>query len=143
MNLNQIILVGRLAKDPMFTPGKVKPSNNRLYFKVIVNHIRGEGYDAIPCVCWGKLADVGTEYLEKGKEVTITGELRVDNKRNEDGTYNNNFNVSVSKISFGPKTTKSQQTQPEQLAFEGEDAIEDVATETQADALAAAAALPF
>jgi single-stranded DNA-binding protein len=95
MNFNQVTLVGRLVMDPLYSLGETE-SKNRLYFKLAVNWSK-DGYDVILCICYGKLANIGADYLQKGKEVLVSGNLKSANLTGKDGqTY-----VRVSRLELG------------------------------------------
>tara|TARA_A100001015_G_C14950310_1_gene696462 strand:- start:28 stop:393 length:366 start_codon:yes stop_codon:yes gene_type:complete len=78
-NYNHVMLVGRLTKDAELHPSK---DVCRLAFSLAVDRAyrKEDGSsdtDFIPIVAWGKLAEIGAQYLKKGQPVLIDGRLQV------------------------------------------------------------------
>ena len=110
MNLNQVTLIGRLAQDCKLTTSE-QPNHDRLTFNVIVNRsYNREQYDVIPCVVWGKMANSACEWLKKGKEVAIMGELQIATVKTETG-FQTYTSVKVNKLEYGSSSKKSQQVE--------------------------------
>lgn len=74
-NLNKIILVGRLTKDPdlRYTVERVP----FVRFSLAVDRWRGKGTDFINIVAWRQLAEICSQYLKKGRLVLIEGRIQV------------------------------------------------------------------
>lgn len=77
--MNKIILVGRLAKDPV---KKVLEESGNVVTRFIIATERpyrnAEGVkeaDFIPVAVWGKKAEIISNYMEKGKMISISGRL--------------------------------------------------------------------
>lgn len=78
---NHVTLVGNLVKDP---DKKEIGESSLTNFTLAVNrgYKKSEGsqnVDFIPVVSWGKLADICSDYLEKGKRVLVDGRIQVRN----------------------------------------------------------------
>lgn len=77
--MNHVILTGRLTKDPeiRYTDSKKAVCS----FTIAVD----DGRDSdgkkkaqfIPCVAWGKTAELIDQYFTKGKPLTVTGRITV------------------------------------------------------------------
>jgi single-strand DNA-binding protein len=79
---NDITIIGNLADKAEYVEAKDNKAA-RCKFTVIVNRIKrdknAEGeYDAFPVVIFGKMAESLNQYLEKGKLVSVSGEVRID-----------------------------------------------------------------
>jgi len=107
MRLNHVSLCGRLADDPKYTPAEGDKSA-RCSFRIGVNRIKSKSADWVPCVVFGPYADVCAQHLKKGKEVIVEGELRTNSEKNEDGTFNNYWNILCSSVQFGRDSQKNQ-----------------------------------
>ncbi len=75
---NHVTLVGNLTKDPEQTYiGKKCKSS----FSVAVERYYGKDkeseVDYFNIIAWGKLAEVASEYLVKGKKVLVDGKVQV------------------------------------------------------------------
>lgn len=77
--MNHVILTGRLTKDPeiRYTDSKKAVCS----FTLAVDDGRdSEGKKKaqfIPCVAWGKTAELIDQYFTKGKPLTVTGKITV------------------------------------------------------------------
>ncbi|MCB2309009.1 single-stranded DNA-binding protein [Clostridium estertheticum] len=87
--MNKVVLVGRLTKDPelFFAKGTGTAVCN---FKVAVNRrFKKEGQpdaDFIPIVVFGKQAEATANYMKKGSQVSLSGNIQTStytNKSNE------------------------------------------------------------
>jgi single-strand DNA-binding protein len=89
-SVNKVILIGNLGKDP-----EVRHGNNgavRVSFSLATNDFfknkTGEKVsrtDWHNVVLWGKLAEIGEKYLNKGKKVYIEGRLTSRSFDDKDG----------------------------------------------------------
>ena len=102
MNINTVTLVGRLAGNPKFFEGETE-KKDRLLFTVIVNRRGSESSDAIPIICWDKLARAGTKYLKKGKEVAIEGSIITYYNKE---TGENHVQVRAHSVEYGADSKK-------------------------------------
>ena len=123
MNINTSTIVGRLANDPILksyekadgTPG------HRCFFRVAVTRLSDRGEkdqtkrrtNYIPVVTWGDAAKRHAQFLAKGTEVTVIGEIIAESKKNEDGTYTDFFSVQANDIQYGQRSMKN--AKPEDL----------------------------
>ena len=78
-NYNHITLVGRLTKDVQLK--KIGDSTKaELTLAVSRPYRKDDGSteaDYIPCILWGKLAEISEKYLRKGSPVLIEGRLQI------------------------------------------------------------------
>jgi len=120
MTFQKIIIIGNLGRDPELrhTPGG-KPVTN---FSVATNR-RWTGTDGQPqeettwfrVSAWGKLAEICSQYLSKGRQVFIEGRLTVDRASggprvwiDQDGTPRASFEVTALDMKFlGQKSSSS------------------------------------
>lgn len=108
MNINKIILMGRLTADP-----EMQMSRNNvpvLRFTVAVNRpnrSRNEGSDRptadfIDCVCFNKTAEHVQKYFRKGSVIIVFGSLQIDVWKDEaTGQNRRSAKVIVNEVSFG------------------------------------------
>ncbi|NJK35893.1 MAG: single-stranded DNA-binding protein [Oscillatoriales cyanobacterium SM2_2_1] len=82
MPLNRVHLIGRAGRDPemkYFESGKVVCN-----FTLAVNRRtsnRDEPPDWFDLELWDKTAEVAKNYVKKGKEIAVTGSLRIESWR--------------------------------------------------------------
>lgn len=89
-DVNNIVLIGRLTKDPelKFTPGK---GTAVCTFNLAVNRRQSKSgneqqtADFIPIVVWGKVAESVANYMAKGRQICIIGRLQIRNYTDKNG----------------------------------------------------------
>lgn len=86
--LNNVVLIGRLTKDPelRYTPNNVAVAT----FSLAVNRRfkNNEGVheaDFINCVMWNKSAENLSNWIKKGNMIAITGRIQTRNYENQNG----------------------------------------------------------
>ena len=100
--LNQIVLIGRLTRDPKLNyTGQGKPVCN---FTLAVersfkNRNNEKTVDFIEIVAWGKQAESTAKHLGKGRLVGVTGRLQIRKNTKGDKTYINP-EVIASEVQF-------------------------------------------
>ena len=97
--MNNVILIGRLTKDPQLSFSKGK-GTAIARLTVAVNRMQKGEADFINCTAFGKTAETIGNYMTKCSQIAINGELRVDNYKKDDGTWVNNTNVLVNRFEF-------------------------------------------
>lgn len=122
MNSNTTILVGRLAGDPILKSYAKKDGaeGHRCFFRLAITRLADRGSKTddrrtnyIPVVAWGDAAKRHAQFLAKGTEVTVVGEIIAESKKNEDGTYTDFFSVQANDIQYGQRSLKN--AKPEDL----------------------------
>jgi single-strand DNA-binding protein len=110
-NLNHIILLGNLTRDPevRYTPSGTPVAtlgvavNNRMK--------QGDEWKDDPCfidvVVFGKQAESCGEYLSKGQPVLIEGRLRYRSWEGQDGQKRSKHEVSAFRVQFMPKGSRA------------------------------------
>jgi single-strand DNA-binding protein len=88
--VNKVILVGHLGSDPeiRYTQGGTPVGNFRLATTerwVNKSGEKGERTEWHRIVVWGKLAEICSEYLKKGKQVYVEGRLQTRQWQDKDG----------------------------------------------------------
>ncbi len=104
-DLNRVLLVGRLTRDPelrstnngtMFCRFSI--ASNRSYYRKEGDLQEDVGY--FDCVSWGKPAEIISKYLSKGKRVGIDGSLRWSQWENSEGKKQSKVEVHVDNFQF-------------------------------------------
>lgn len=127
MNANVITIVGRLAGKPSLK-GFTKKDNSegfRSFMRVAVTRLGDLGAkqderrtNFIPVVAWGGLAQRIAQYLDKGTEVTVVGELIAESKPKLDANgnhieidgrkqYDEYIHIQATSCQFGRKSMKN------------------------------------
>ncbi|OIO52302.1 single-stranded DNA-binding protein [Candidatus Uhrbacteria bacterium CG_4_10_14_0_8_um_filter_58_22] len=98
MNLNRAMIIGNLTRDPEMrtTPN----GQNVATFGVATNHTwtdssgqRQEKAEFHNIVAWGKLAEICSQYLGKGRKVYIEGRLQTREWESQDGAKRNRTEI--------------------------------------------------
>ena len=121
--MNQIILVGRLGKDP--ESKKTASGTEVVTFSLGVDRRGKDGkkeVDWIDCTAWSKTGEVVMDYVHKGDRLGVIGTLQTRTWQTENGENRKVYFVLVDKVEFlsEPKTQAEQApTKPEnEVPFE-------------------------
>ena len=115
MRLNSVNFIGRLTRDPDFTKHASTSDHDRVWGCIAVPRVgKNKDADFVTFVAWGATARAVAEHCRKGKVLILQGELRTRSTQNEDGTYNNGFEVNCSSVGFGPDAKNGKVSQPSQ-----------------------------
>lgn len=84
MSLFTTTIHGYLGRDPELTEatGQNGPYKKAI-FSVCVPRDYGDGKDWVPCVVYGKAAEVAEKFLKKGSEILATGRPESYNPQND------------------------------------------------------------
>lgn len=111
MNLNRVILIGNLTADPELrnTPSgqavcNFRMATNRIWNNKETKQQQKEAeYHTI--VAWGRLAEISSQYLNKGSLVMIEGRLRTRSWQDQQGNKRFRTEIIAENLQFGPKGT--------------------------------------
>ena len=108
-------ILGRLGRDP-----ELKTLNSGsavLNFTLATDHGFGENKQPmwIRCAIFGKRAETLNQYLAKGSQVLVQGELHTREWEKKDGTMATELECRVAELEFaGGKSDGQQQSAPQQ-----------------------------
>jgi single-strand DNA-binding protein len=104
--MNKIFLIGRLTNDPemRYLSDSVTPVTK---FTLAVDKKKGEA-DFIPCVTWGKLAEVTSKYLTKGNMTCVIGRLSIRPYEDKNGQRKYQTEVNVDEVKFLERRKEGQ-----------------------------------
>ena len=130
-SINQVILMGRLTRDPeqrTTTTGKTIVS-----FSIAVDRVgQDDTADFFNVTAWEKLGELVMQYLAKGRRVLVQGRLRQDSwDDKETGKKRSTVEVTATDVTFldGPSDSAgaSQSSAPRSSSKKTEDiVIEDI-----------------
>lgn len=91
MDLNRATILGRLTRDPELrttTNGRsvcsLAVATNRVWLNAQTG-VKEEKVEFHNCVVWGKLAEIASQYLSKGRRIYLEGRLETRNWVGQDG----------------------------------------------------------
>ena len=101
--MNQILLIGRLTKDPELK--YTKDGKGYCNFSLAVSReFKKDEVDFINCVAWDKRAEAIANYVKKGHRLAVMGRIQID--KNNDTFYTK---IVVDKIEFLENAKSSQE----------------------------------
>jgi single-strand DNA-binding protein len=108
MNLNKVIIVGRVTADPQLrtTPGgqsvvTLGVATNRTWTDK--NGAKQEETEFHNVVIWGRQAEVAAQYLTKGATVMIEGRLRTRSWTDKQGAQRRTTEIMSERMQLGPR----------------------------------------
>jgi single-strand DNA-binding protein len=109
MDLNKVILVGRLTADPQVrtTPGgqavtTIGVATGRVWTDK--NNQRQEETEFHNVVLWGRQAEIAGQYLRKGTMVLIEGRIRTRGWTDKNGQARRTTEIMSERMQLGPKS---------------------------------------
>jgi len=108
MDLNKVLLVGRVTADPQVrtTPGgqsvtTIGIATNRFWMDK--NNQRQEETEFHNVVLWGRQAEIAGQYLKKGAMVLVEGRLRTRSWTDKNGQQKRTTEVMAERLQLGPR----------------------------------------
>jgi single-strand DNA-binding protein len=108
MNLNKVILAGRLTANPELrrTPGGTAVST----FSIATNRVwtdkvkgKQEETEFHNIVAWGRTAEIASQFLVKGQEVMIEGRLKTRSWQDKQGANHRATEIICDNMQMGSK----------------------------------------
>ncbi|MCX7883315.1 MAG: single-stranded DNA-binding protein [Brevinematales bacterium] len=127
-DINRVVLVGRLARDPeiKYTPANTPVARFTLAVGGKPRNDGGESVSFIPIVVWGKTAETCKQYLTKGKMVAIDGRLDQRSWKAQDGSPRSTIEVVAERVEFLGSSgggSKPVEAKTGAAPFEGDDEV--------------------
>jgi single-strand DNA-binding protein len=108
MNFNKVILIGNLTRDPETrntssgtTVANFSLATNRVW--VDQNKQRQTKAEFHNVVAWGRLADICSQYLQKGSLAMVEGRIETRSWQAPDGTKKYRTEIVAENIQLGPR----------------------------------------
>lgn len=95
--MNQVILTGRLTKDPEL---RTTQSDKQVASFTLAVDKYGEGTDFINCIVWGKQAENLCKYQEKGSQIGLSGRIQTRSYEDDKGNKRNITEVVADSIEY-------------------------------------------
>jgi single-strand DNA-binding protein len=117
-DLNRVILIGRLTRDPELkylqngtAVARFSIANNRRYSTAGEKKEQVSFFD---CIAWSKLAEMLTEYCKKGQRIGIEGRLQQRSWDDQEGKKRSSVEIVIDNVQFlsakeGTKEVSSEQ----------------------------------
>ncbi len=101
--LNQIVLVGRLTKEPEVKNVDDMKSVSNVTLAIPRSYKNADGEyetDFVDVTLWNGIAQNTAEYCKKGDLVGIKGRVQTDSYENDEGKRVSKLNVIAEKVTF-------------------------------------------
>ena len=116
MNLNKVLLIGRLTRDP---ENRALPSGQSVTsFGMATDRFyndktgqRQQQTEFHNIVAFGKLAEITSQYLNKGSLVLIEGRLQTRSWKDNSGNQKYRTEIITERLQMGPKSANKQNFQ--------------------------------
>lgn len=108
MNVNKVLLIGRLTQDPQLRQtnsgqqvATLSVATNRIWTDR--NGARQEAAEYHTVVVWGKQAAIANQFLKKGGTVFVEGRLQTRSWQDNKGDTRKTTEVIAERIQLGPR----------------------------------------
>jgi|TARA_Y100000361_G_scaffold154001_1_gene177664 single-strand DNA-binding protein len=117
MNVNFWVGCGRLTRDAEASVTKKGTSMSK--FRLAVNDRRNDDTLFLNVLCFGKMAESLNEHLTKGRLVSVTGKVKVDEYEDKNGAMRSSVCIMADDISLGPNagSGRSSSSSTEEAPF--------------------------
>ena len=117
--MNEVILTGRLTRDPEQHGRGVK-------FTLAVDRFSGgeKSADFIGCTAFGKTGELIMQYIQKGSKILVDGKISTGSYTKNDGAKVYTTDVIVNRVEF--LESKKNLTQDNTTAVAGSDSFMDI-----------------
>lgn len=132
MNINKVFIFGNVTRDIELrsTPSGRSVANftvatNRVYYDP--NRQKQQETEFHNVVVWGRLAELVSQYLTKGRSVFVEGYLRTRHWQTPNGERRSRTEIIAQNIQFGPRVSLGPT--PEKMAEPESETIPEVQIE--------------
>lgn len=104
--MNNVVLMGRLTKDP-----DVRRTNDGTAigrFTLAVDRMKKDEADFIGCVTFGKTAEFAEKYLRKGTKICGSGRIQTGSYTNKEGQKVYTTDVILERLEFAESKASAQ-----------------------------------
>ena len=138
MDLNKVMIIGRLTRDPELRSTTLGQSVCQLALATNFtynNQQTGQKVEQVEyhnIVLWRKLAEIANQYLTKGRRVYIEGRLQTRTWEGQDGKKNYKTEIVADNMIMldGPKEKPQEDwNQPQQAEMQPQNGSEDINVE--------------
>lgn len=126
--MNKVILIGRLTRKPEMRTAKGNGNAVTRFSLAVTRQFKRDEADFINCVAFGKQAETINQYLDKGSNIAITGNIRTGSYDAPDGSKRYTTDIAVESFEFIGKGNGQEQNienTQHQSTFENDLTVED------------------
>lgn len=118
--INQVILMGRLARDPELRYSQSNKPVASLSIAVERSYKNSSGnrdVDFLQCVAWGHTGEFIAKYFTKGDMIAVVGSVQTRKYTDRDGNNRTSTEINVSTASFCGYNKPSDESSTQQSYF--------------------------
>lgn len=121
-SINIVIFDGNLARDPELTNLASGTSLCKICVAINSSYKEKKEVAYINVDAWGKIGESCNSYLKKGSRVTVTGRLKQNTWKDQDGKSRSEIRVVADSVRFDSKPSQNHDlTPPPDLGSQDED----------------------
>lgn len=125
--MNKVILIGRMTKDPELNYTAGNGTAVTRFSLAVARPFKKDETDFINCVAFGKTGETIAQYLTKGRQLAIVGNIRTGSYDTKDGTKRYTTDVVVESFEFiGQGKQEQKEDNPFNNNFGGANFEEDM-----------------
>lgn len=119
--MNKVILIGRLTKDPDLSYAAGTRTAVCRFTLAVTRPFKRDEADFINCVAFNKTAETIGQYLVKGRQIAVSGNIRTGSYEAQDGTKRYTTDVVVENFEFiGNNQGQAQNDNADNYNFDNE-----------------------
>ena len=116
--MNQVVLMGRLTKDPVISYTQGQTSTKIARYTLAVDRMKTgpngqREADFISCVAFNNVADFTEKYLHQGSKIAVTGRIQTGSYTNREGQKVYTTEVVVNSQEFAESRQQAPQQAPQ------------------------------
>jgi single-strand DNA-binding protein len=116
MNLNKVILIGRLTQDPeaRSTATGMNVTTLRMATNRVWNDKSGQKQESTEfhtVIAWARLGEIANQYLKKGALIMIEGRLQTRSWTDKNNNKRYNTEIVAENLQMGPRSANSSGSQ--------------------------------
>ena len=98
--MNKVILIGRLTKDPELRYAAGSGTAVCRFTLAVARQFKKDETDFINCIAFNKVGEALAQYLTKGRQLAVTGNIRTGSYDAQDGSKRYTTDVVVESFEF-------------------------------------------
>ncbi|HAT4309088.1 TPA: single-stranded DNA-binding protein [Clostridium perfringens] len=98
--MNKVVLIGRLTKDPELRFASGSGTAVTRFTLAVSRPFKKDETDFINCIAFGKAGETIAQYITKGQQFAISGNIRTGSYEAQDGTRRYTTDVVVEGFDF-------------------------------------------
>ena len=112
--MNKVVLIGRVCKDPELTYTAGNGTAVCKFNLAVTRQFKKDETDFLNCIAFGKAGETIAQYITKGRQLAVTGNIRTGSYDAKDGTKRYTTEIVVEGFEFIGSNKSDNQGGPSQ-----------------------------